>query len=233
MPEPDGNELIKRAALHEVGHSFVAWLLSGEPGSIEVKWLAPGTGNCSSQAPNHWDDDELRFYLYSGLVSAGGYAAERVFDPYAAKADSLPDFERVEACARELIALAGVGAETVSLAFQRDWLHDFAYYLLAPHAKALKDLADYASSRQHWGGSSIACTIYMWYPAYRGREPLFEGDWFGNLNAVLDTFFAAEEARWSERKALRQRIEQRIARYEATRGGAQPTGTVWTPKREV
>jgi hypothetical protein len=157
--------------------------------------------------PQEWDDEPAKFWIYSGLVDAGGLACERLFDKWADLKWSETDLKNVDIAAQQLLDLSehkGGTPRAMAAGF-----HDLAQHLLAPHTEAIESLAGKAASRRNWNGSDVTRSLLTSYPAYRHRVPLFDGDWYAGLCGLLDAFDRQQEAQAQRWLSLSRRLDRR------------------------
>jgi hypothetical protein len=206
----DPNSAIYQAAVHECGHSFAQFLLSGHFGGLEIKATEPGNGACWTRWPDHWADESVKFWCFSGLVDAAGIEAEWLLLKSADARPSRGDLADIETAAHELISLptefrSGTPGELVTL------FREMAAAILQPHAPALEYLAGKASNRLTWIGGDMETSLVTTFPEYREYLPLFDGDWRKSWIALLDGVNTALE-RKAERmtSAALRKMETRV-----------------------
>jgi hypothetical protein len=183
---------IRRAEVHEVGHSLAAYLASGACAPIEIDWRRPGDGNCYTKYPRDWPDD-ARFWLYSAVVDAGGHAAEQVLLYNADPRHCETDMKNLQLACQQLIEepeFTGVAVPDLQAQIQGVTAH-----LLGEHHDTLAFLAGRASQKQRWGGSDLTQAVLTAdFQRYRAYEPLLEGDWRGNWTKAMRGYTTARIA---------------------------------------
>jgi hypothetical protein len=218
--------LLKKAAIHELGHSFLKFLLTGTPGGIELKWLAPGQGSCQTRYPKQWPDELSHFWLFAGLTSAGGHAAETLFDQFSDPSWSAGDRDDLHMACRELMDLGEFkGFEDV--ARMGGVLQDIARHLLRPHQALLETLAATAVGYQVWNGTDIHDAILIEAPAFKGFHGFFDDDdWYRAWLAILEHFNDTEDRKYERYADLQRRLHRRFGGWgdEAHAWAGSPTG---------